>query len=80
MATAMLSTTGKVTIPAAVRASLGLETGSRIEFVEAANGQYLIVAATQPVQALKGMLCKPESAVSIEAIKQIIASSGASLR
>ena len=80
MTSAILSTKGQVTIPASVRASLGLETGSRIEFVEAANGQFLIVAATQPVQALKGMLRKPESAVSIEAMNQIIASSGASLR
>jgi antitoxin PrlF len=79
MSTATLTTKGQVTIPAAVRASLGLETGSRIEFVETQNGQYLIVAATQPVQALKGLLRKPASAVSIETMNQMIATSGAGL-
>ena len=38
MSTAMLTTKGQITIPAAVRVSLGLESGSRIEFVEASNG------------------------------------------
>ena len=79
MSTATLTTKGQITIPAAVRASLGLEAGSRVEFVEAANGQYLIVAATQPVQALKGLLRKPDATVTIAQMNQIIASSGAGL-
>ena len=79
MSTATLTTKGQITIPAAVRASLGLETGSRIEFVETSNGQYLIVAATSPVQALKGLLRKPDIAVTIAQMNQAIASSGAGL-
>ena len=79
MSTATLTSKGKITIPAAVRASLGLESGSRIEFVEASNGQYLIVAATSPVQALKGLLRKPDIAVTITQMNQIITSSGAGL-
>lgn len=77
MSTATLTTKGQITIPAAVRASLGLETGSRVEFVEAANGQYLIMAATKPVQALKGLLRKPDNIVSIEQMNQVIAKSAA---
>jgi antitoxin PrlF len=80
MSTATLTTKGQVTIPAAVRASLGLETGSRIEFVEAENGQYLIVAATTPVQALKGLLRKPDNAVSVAQMKQVIAKSAAGIK
>ena len=79
MSTATLTTKGQITIPEAVRASLGLESGSRIEFVEASNGQYLIVAATSPVQALKGLLRKPDIAVTIAQMNQAIASSGAGL-
>ena len=79
MSTATLTTKGQITIPAAVRASLGLESGSRIEFVEAGNGQYFIVAATSPVQALKGLLRKPDTAVSIAQMNQAIASNGAGL-
>lgn len=79
MSTATLTSKGQITIPAAVRASLGLETGSRVEFVEAANGQYLIVAATKPVQALKGLLRKPDTTITIAQMNQAIASSGAGL-
>ena len=79
MSTATLTTKGQITIPEAVRASLGLESGSRIEFVEASNGQYLIVAATSPVQALKGLLRKPDIAVTIAQMNQAIASNGAGL-
>ena len=77
MSTATLNTKGQITIPAVVRASLGIETGSRVEFVETANGQYLMVAATQPVQALKGLLRKPDAAVAIADMNQMIAKSAA---
>ena len=79
MSTATLTSKRQITIPAAVRVSLGLESGSRIEFVEASNGQYLIVAATSPVQALKGLLRKPDIAVTIAQMNQAIASNGAGL-
>ena len=79
MSSATLTTKGQISIPAAVRASLGLETGSRIDFVEVSNGQYLIVAASQPVQALKGLLRKPAAAVTIAQFNQMITSSGAGL-
>ena len=65
MATATLTSKGQVTIPAAVRTALGLDTGSRIEFVEIAKGQFAIVVATSPVQSLKGILRKPPKPVSL---------------
>ncbi|MDP1521714.1 AbrB/MazE/SpoVT family DNA-binding domain-containing protein [Methylotenera sp.] len=77
MSTATLTSKGQITIPAAVRASLSLENGSRVEFVESANGQFLIVAATSSVQRLKGLLRKPQAPVSIEQMNQMIASRGA---
>ena len=79
MSTATLTTKGQITIPIAIRASLGLETGSRIEFIEADNGQYLIMAATSPVQALKGLLLKPSSVVSIEKMNEVITLRGTGL-
>ena len=77
MPTASLTTKGQITIPAAVRASLGLVNGSRVEFVESANGQFLIMAATKPVQALKGLLRKPGNAITIDEMNQTIAAAGA---
>ncbi len=79
MSTATLTTKGQITIPAAVRASLGLETGSRIEFINVDNGQYLMMAATSPVQALKGLLRKPSSVISIEKMNEIITLRGAGM-
>ncbi len=77
MATATVTSKGQITIPAPVRAALGLEAGSRVEFVEAGKGQYLIVAATDEVQSLKGMLRKPRATVSIEQMNEVIAARGA---
>lgn len=77
MSTATLTSKGQITIPVAVRASMGLESGSRVEFVESGKGQFLMVAATSPVQNLKGLLRIPNAPVTIEQMNQMIASRGA---
>lgn len=77
MATATITSKGQVTIPASVRAALGLDAGSRIEFIETEKGKFAIVPATMPVLALKGMLRKPAKPVSIEEMNQTIAAQGA---
>ena len=76
MVSAKLTSKGQITIPADVRAALGLDTGSRVEFVETGKGQFAIVAATEEVQSLKGMLKKPAKPVSIEEMNQAIATRG----
>jgi len=73
MVAATLTSKGQITIPAAVRASLGLETGARVEFVEIRKGRYEMIPASLPVQSLKGILRKPEHPVSIEQMNQVIA-------
>jgi antitoxin PrlF len=80
MTTATVTSKGQITIPAPVRAALGLEAGSRVEFVELDTGRYAFVAATEPVQSLKGMLRKPAAAVSIDHMNDAIAARGASAR
>ena len=60
MTTATVTSKRQITIPAPVRAGARLEAGSRVEFVEAGKGQYLIVAANK-VKSLKGMLRKPRA-------------------
>jgi len=80
MAAATLTSKGQITIPAAVRAELGLDTGSRVEFVKIAEGQYAMVPATLPVQALKGMFRKRGSAPTLEQMNQAIAKRGALAR
>lgn len=80
MSAATVTSKGQITIPAAVRASLGLEAGSRVEFVETEKGKFAIVAATNSVQALKGMLRKPAAPVSVDQMNAAIATQGAKAR
>jgi antitoxin PrlF len=80
MTTATLTTKGQVTIPAAVRAALGVGTGDRVDFVQLEPGRFEIVAATQSVTALKGLVSKPDTAVSIEDMNAAIAAQGASAK
>lgn len=80
MASATVTSKGQVTIPASVRAALGLDAGSRVEFVETAEGQFAIVPATISAVTLKGILRKPPKPVSIEDMNKAIAQQGAKAR
>lgn len=65
MASATVTSKGRMTIPAAIRTALGLKAGSRIEFIENEKGQFTIIPATSPVTALKGILKGPNMAITI---------------
>ena len=80
MTTATLTSKGQITIPAIVRAALGVEAGDRVEFVQIEPGHFELVAATQSVTALKGMVRKPASPVTIDAMNKVIAAFGAKAR
>jgi AbrB family looped-hinge helix DNA binding protein len=78
MTTATVTSKGQVTIPASVRAALGISTGDRLDFVEMDNGQFAIIAATKSVQSLKGLIRKPAQPVSIDDMNAAIEAKGAS--
>ena len=78
MAAATITAKGQITIPAIVRAALGVDTGDRLEFVEVEKGRFEIVPATQPVTALKGLIPRPATPVSIGAMNDAIARRAAS--
>jgi AbrB family looped-hinge helix DNA binding protein len=80
MSTATLTSKGQITIPAAVRAELGVQVGDRVEFVQVAPGCYEFSAATRPVTALKGMFGVPQRLVSIVKMNAAIAASGAAAK
>lgn len=80
MSTATLTSKGQITIPAVVRDALGVEAGDRVEFVQVEPGHFELVAATQSVTALKGLVRKPTSPVTIEAMNKAIATQGAKAR
>jgi AbrB family looped-hinge helix DNA binding protein len=80
MTMATVTSKGQVTIPAIVRAALGVESGDRIEFIEVEPGRFEMVASTHSVTALKGLVRKPARPVTIEAMNQAIAKQGAKAR
>jgi AbrB family looped-hinge helix DNA binding protein len=77
MATATLTSKGQITIPLDVRQRLKLDAGARVEFVEAAHGEFVIRPAVSDVRSLKGLLRKPAKPVSIEDMKKVIRLRGA---
>jgi AbrB family looped-hinge helix DNA binding protein len=71
---ATVTSKGQITIPAQVRAALGIDVGDRVEFVEMEKGQFAIVAATRSVRELKGRFQgKRSKPVSIEVMSAVIA-------
>jgi len=80
MSTATITSKGQITIPAVVRAALGVDAGDRIEFIQVEPGRFELVASTQSVSALKGLVHKPASLVTIEAMGQAIAAHGTKAR
>ena len=77
MSTATMTSKGQITIPAIVRATLGVEAGDRVEFVQIEPGRFELVAATQSVTALKGLVRKPTAPVTIAIMNDAIAARGA---
>ncbi|WP_446901929.1 AbrB/MazE/SpoVT family DNA-binding domain-containing protein [Burkholderia sp. YIM B11467] len=81
MASATVTSKGRVTIPVDVRTRLGLATGDRIAFIlNEKTGRYELVPATGSITALKGVIRKPAKTVSIEDMNAAIAERGASAR
>jgi AbrB family looped-hinge helix DNA binding protein len=78
MSTATITSKGQITIPAIVRAALGVEAGDRVEFVQVEPGRFELFASTQSVNALKGLVRKPSTPVTIEIMNETIAERGAS--
>jgi AbrB family looped-hinge helix DNA binding protein len=79
MSTAKITSKGQITIPKEVRARLGVISGDRVEFVEISEGVFQIVAATQDVKLLKGIVPKPKKPVTVEEMNQAILEMGESI-
>lgn len=78
MAIATLTSKGQITLPMAVRAALGLEAGSQVDFVSR-GGSFVLVPLRSDVGALKGRFAgRVKKPASIEAMDKAIASGAAS--
>lgn len=76
MATATLTSKGRITLPKAVRERLGVDAGDKIEFVEIEPGVFKIIAATRDVRDLKGSIPRPAKPVSVEDMSRAISQMG----
>lgn len=68
---ATLTSKGQVTIPKAVRNRLHLQAGDKVEFVFHENSVEMIPVSGS-VQDLKGMVAKPEKAISLDEMDRAI--------
>lgn len=76
MSSATVTSKGQVTIPADVRARLGLHAGSRLTFVPTGSG-YEIRLQGASVRELKGAVPAPAEPVSIEDMNRAIGAGAA---
>ena len=72
MPSAKVTSKGQVTIPKAVRESLGLKAGDNLDFVQDGDG-FRIVANSRSIMEFFGMLAGSRSAHSVEEMNAAIA-------
>ena len=70
---ATITSKGQVTLPKPVRDKLRLRPGDKIDFILEEDGCLRVAPVTASVTQLKGMVPKPESPVSLEAMDEAIA-------
>lgn len=62
---------GQITIPSSIREKMNLKFGSKLEFLN--KGDHIIILPlNKSAQSLKGILPKPDIALSCEQMNQII--------
>lgn len=77
MPASTLTSKGQITIPAEVRRTLGLKSGSRVEFVPMDNGSYELVPANGTVAALKGLVPAPPTPVTLQEMDEAVGGAAA---
>jgi len=71
MSTATVTSKGQITIPSAIRLALKVVAGDRVEFVRTADDRFEVLAATQEVTQMRGMI-KTKRKVSVDEMNQAV--------
>ena len=79
MPIATLTSKGQITIPVAVRKDLGLQSGSRVQFLQRENGSYELIPVTGSIADLKGIIPWSGPAVALEQMDEAIAAAAAEI-
>ncbi|THJ66819.1 AbrB/MazE/SpoVT family DNA-binding domain-containing protein [Arthrobacter echini] len=73
MVQAKLTSKGQVTIPLEVRQALGLEAGSKIDFIRSADGRIVLEVVRTSVASLQGVLRRDGGdSLSVEAMNDAV--------
>lgn len=75
MATGTMTSKGQITIPVEVRRALGLRTGSRVTFVQRADGVVELRREVGSVRSLRGIVPQPPHHLSVEDMDEAVYSS-----
>lgn len=70
---------GQLTIPPELREKLGVAEGGELDLVELGDGLYGLIAATEDIRSLKGILRKPSTPVTLEDMDKAIRQRATSL-
>lgn len=71
MSKATVTSKGQITIPSSIRLALNVVAGDRVEFVRTADDRFEVVAVTQEVVEMRGMI-KSKRTVSIDEMNQAV--------
>jgi AbrB family looped-hinge helix DNA binding protein len=71
MISATITSKGQITLPATLREELNVGAGDRINFIRLDNGRFELVAASQDITHLRGLVHTDET-VSVEAMNEVI--------
>lgn len=69
---AKLTSKGQLTLPKALRDRLHLREGDKVEFLVHDDGRVELIPVTSPVSRLKGMVPKPERALTLEEMDEAV--------
>ena len=69
---ATVTAKGQVTLPAEARRKLGITAGTKLEFLVTEDGRLEAIPRTGSLRSLKGMLGRPERALTLEEMKKAI--------
>jgi len=72
MSEARMTTKGQITLPKDIRDRLGLKQGDRVRFIVEDDGRVRLLPAKRDVSELFGILPRPERALSIDEMDEIV--------
>ena len=72
MPAATMTSKGQITVPAEVRARLGLRAGVKVDFVVNDQGEMVLRPQTADIRSLRGLIAHKGSPVSIEAMEEAV--------